>query len=388
MSLDERGYKILKMLVDNPTMLGSQLEKELALSRKQLSYSLEKINYYLIENGLPEIGRMKTGKFIISREVIHSFKSDGYAYDDANYILNEQERLYLIVLILLQHKEELSINHFTTILKISKNTVINDMKKLQQTLLQKHDLKIFYDRQKGYYIVGKEYEKRVLMIRIIRNFLPTLNGEAVLSNILAIDQKQLQRLKDNVSEVEKTLKVQYTDDRVKEIPYILYFVLLRIKANKLLDLLPDDYQHIVGTSEYGKIMSVFEEHHIMHALERIYLVSQFQISSVNSIAENATSFEKEVKEVAAEALNNFENLICIRFNDREALLDALIQHCRPALFRIRFHYHIESNILNMILPQHNYLFELTKHAMAPFEKMLGKDFPDEELAYITILFGG
>ncbi len=387
MSLDERGYKILKMLVDNPTMLGSQLEKELGLSRKQLSYSLEKINYYLVDNGFEEIGRMKTGKFVIAREVIQSFKTDGYSYDDNDYILNEQERLYLIVLILLQHKEELSINHFTSILKISKNTVINDMKKLQNTMLQNYDLKIFYDRQKGYYIVGKEYEKRVLMITIIRNILPTLNGEAVLSSVLDINQEDFVRLQQDVAAVEKTLQVQYTDDRVKEIPYILYFVLLRIKAGKLLDFLPDDYQHIVGTSEYGKIMNVFEEHGILNALERIYLVSQFQISSVNSIAQNA-SFEKDLKEVASEALNNFENLICIRFKDRESLLDALIQHCRPALFRIRFHYHIESNILNMILPQHNYLFELTKHAMAPFEKMLGKTFPDEELAYITILFGG
>lgn len=388
MSLDDRGYRILKMLVDNPTILGSQLEKELGLSRKQLSYSLEKINYYLMENGLAEIGRMKTGKFVISRDVIQSFKSEGYAYDDNNYILNEQERLYLIVLILLLHREELSINHFTSILKISKNTVINDMKKLQNTTLHDYDLKIFYDRQKGYYIVGKEYEKRVLMITIIRNILPTLNGEAVLTSVLSIDENEFKRLQRNVCEVEKTLKVQYTDDRVKEIPYILYFVLMRIKAGKFLDFLPDDYQHIVGTSEYGKIMSVFEEHNILNALERIYLVSQFQISSVNTIDDNTTTFENELKEVAEEVLNNFENLICIRFKDRQSLLDALIQHCRPALFRIRFHYHIESNILNMILPQHNYLFELTKHAMVPFDKLLGKSFPDEELAYITILFGG
>lgn len=114
MSLDERGLKILKLLVDNPMISGSQLEKEAGLSRKQLSYSLKKINYYLKENGMEEIGRMRTGKFIISQHVINSYKTNQFSYDKGDYVFMEKERLYLIALILLQHKEELSINHFPT----------------------------------------------------------------------------------------------------------------------------------------------------------------------------------------------------------------------------------------------------------------------------------
>lgn len=42
----------------------------------------------------------------------------------------------------------------------------------------------------------------------------------------------------------------------------------------------------------------------------------------------------------------------------------------------------------MILPHHAYLFEITKHAMAAFEEMFHLAIPNEEMAYITILFGG
>lgn len=388
MSLDERGLKILRIIVDNPAISGSQLEKELGLSRKQVSYSLKKINFYLLENGYEEITRMKTGKFVIPKEVINVYKTDTYAYDEYKYVFVEQERLNLIVLILLQHKEELSINHFTSILKISKNTVLNDMKKLQSSLLDHFDLKIWYDRQKGYCIVGKEYEKRILMIKVIRNILPMLTGESLMMSILEIKEAHINELRKDVEEVERRLKLRYTDERIREIPYILYFVLLRIKAKKYLDVLPEDYQHIVGTSEYGTILKVFEKYDIQNAMEKIYLVSQFQISSVNFTGENSRAFELELQQVAEAVLHNFENLICIQFKDHESLLDALIQHCRPAIYRIRYSYHIESNILNLILPQHSYLFEITKHAMLPFEEMIGKVFPDEELAYITILFGG
>ena len=134
MSLDERGLNILKLLVNNPTISGSQLEKEAGLSRKQLSYSLAKINFYLKENGFEEIGRMRTGKFIIPHNVINSYKTNQFTFDEGAYVFIEKERLYLIALILLQHKEELSINHFTSILRISKNTVLNDLKKLQTVI--------------------------------------------------------------------------------------------------------------------------------------------------------------------------------------------------------------------------------------------------------------
>lgn len=388
MSLDERGLKILRLLVDDPTMSGVSLEKEVNLSRKQISYSLEKINFYLKDHGFEEISRLKTGRFIISREVIDSFKTNTHIYDEHKYVFIEQERLYLIALILLQRKEELSIHHFTSMLKVSKNTVLVDLKKLQSTIFRELNLKLWYDRQNGYYLVGKEYEKRVLMIKVVQYILPMLTGEFMMLSTLGIDEQLLSTLKKDVEEVEHTLKVRYTDERIKEIPFILYFILVRIRHHKLLDVLPEDYQHIVGTSEYGVIIRIFDKYGIHETMEKVYIVSQFQMSSVNFTDENNKQFEDELHRAAQEVLHNFENLICIQFQDQKSLLDALIQHCRPALYRIRYHYHIESNILNMILPHHTYLFELTKHAMAPFENMLGKAFPDEELAYITILFGG
>lgn len=388
MSLDERGLNILKLLVNNPTISGPQLEKEAGLSRKQLSYSLAKINFYLKENGFEEIGRMRTGKFIIPHNVINSYKTNQFTFDEGAYVFIEKERLYLIALILLQHKEELSINHFTSILRISKNTVLNDLKKLQTVILQEFDLKLWYDRSKGYYLVGKEYEKRTLMIRMIQSILPLLSGESILLSILEIDEERIRMLCADVEEVEKTLKVRYTDERIREIPFILYFILIRIEAQKFLDVLPEDYQHIAGTSEYGSIMNIFAKYDIQNTMDKLYLVSQFQISSVNFEDSRSKKFEKELAEAAEKTLENFENLVCIRFQDRKALLDALIQHLKPALYRIRYQYHIEGNILNMILPHHSYLFEITRHAMVPFEEMFHILIPQEEMAYITILFGG
>ena len=45
--LDERGYTVLKTIVNNPAITGKEVEASLQLSRKQLSYTIEKINDYL-----------------------------------------------------------------------------------------------------------------------------------------------------------------------------------------------------------------------------------------------------------------------------------------------------------------------------------------------------
>ena len=55
MYLDERGYTVLKTIVNNPAITGKEVEASLQLSRKQLSYAIEKINDYLQDNGMPKI---------------------------------------------------------------------------------------------------------------------------------------------------------------------------------------------------------------------------------------------------------------------------------------------------------------------------------------------
>ena len=65
MYLDSRSYMIFQEIVDNSSATGKGLEEKFHLTRKQLSYSFDKINDYLRDNGHPEIKRLKTGYFMV-----------------------------------------------------------------------------------------------------------------------------------------------------------------------------------------------------------------------------------------------------------------------------------------------------------------------------------
>ena len=80
-----------------------------------------------------------------------------------------------------------------------------------------------------------------------------------------------------------------------------------------------------------------------------------------------------------EVIVNFENLICVTINERETLLEALFQHIKPAFYRMKYHYHIEQSILDMVLPQYASLHAIVRKSIGPVEKLVGVEVPDEEL---------
>jgi len=132
MYLDQRSLSVLTAIADNPSLTGKDLENLLSLSRKQLSYDLDKINYYLKSNGFEAIKRQKTGRFQVPAGVIEQYKSTKNGNTEKNgysYTHTDDERLDWILLRLLCHDEALSVNHFIYDLQISKNTFLNDLKK-------------------------------------------------------------------------------------------------------------------------------------------------------------------------------------------------------------------------------------------------------------------
>lgn len=212
--LDERAYTVLKTIVNNPSITGKEVEMSLQLSRKQLSYTIEKINDYLQDNGTPKIERLRTGKFIIPVAVIEQYQTEEIAGDGTTYIYTDKERGLLIFLMLLCIREELSIYHFTSKLEISKNTFLTDLKKLEQRLEDYH-LEVSYSRQEGYHLVGSEYAKREMMITSIRGILKIPKGKDTIMDICQISEEMMEQVEKQISMIEERLQVRFTDERLK-----------------------------------------------------------------------------------------------------------------------------------------------------------------------------
>ena len=388
MYLDERGYTVLKTIVNNPAITGKEVEASLQLSRKQLSYTIEKINDYLQDNGMPKIERLRTGKFIIPVAVIEQYQTEEITGDGTTYIYTDKERGLLIFLMLLCVREELSIYHFTSKLEISKNTFLTDLKKLEQRLEEYH-LEVLYSRQEGYHLVGSEYAKREMMVTSIRGILKIPKGKDTIMDICQISEEMMEQVEKQISMIEERLQVRFTDERLKELPLIMCLIIIRTQKERILRELPETFQHIAGTKEYSVMLEFAKEYGITWQTEKLFLTAQIQIqiSNFHTLQTRDSAQEEELMRASEEVIVNFENLICVTINERETLLEALFQHIKPAFYRMKYHYHIEQSILDMVLPQYASLHAVVRKSIGPVERLLGVEVPDEELVYITALFG-
>ena len=130
MGLDNRSREILLYLLQHPTKKSSEIMEHFSLSKRQFNYSFDKINEYLQDNYIEKISRTKRGIFVIPSMVYTQF-NEGVKTAEKEYIYSEKERQSLIILSILAREEELSLLHMSDITKVSKNTVLNDMKEVQ-----------------------------------------------------------------------------------------------------------------------------------------------------------------------------------------------------------------------------------------------------------------
>lgn len=343
MYLDSRSYMIFQEIVDNSSATGKGLEEKFHLTRKQLSYSFDKINDYLRDNGHPEIKRLKTGYFMVPGPVAEHYSAKEAAITKSSYTYSDEERAYWIELRLLCHEDELSTYHFTEELQISKNTLLSDFKKVQERV-NRFSLELAYNRKEG-----------------------------------------VKELRANIEEIENKLQLQFTDERLKELLYIFYFTLIRIKNEKTVEAM-DRYRLVTTTKEYSVVAAFADKYRIKDENEIVNFAVQIQISKVhNRVHEDIGNLEL-LRDAGMHMLERFESISCVRLDGRAEFLEILYQHMKPAVYRIWYGYHVEPDITDMILPKYQYLHEIVRKAVRPYEVYLTCTFPDPELVYITVLF--
>ncbi|MCH3153351.1 PRD domain-containing protein, partial [Listeria monocytogenes] len=81
-------------------------------------------------------------------------------------------------------------------------------------------------------------------------------------------------------------------------------------------------------------------------------------------------------------------LACVNFEDHRNLKKDLLLHLLPAYYRLKFQIEWINPLRTDIKQSYSDVYEITKKSLAPLEDLLGEAIPEDEIAYVTILFGG
>ncbi|OZU88356.1 transcription antiterminator BglG [Virgibacillus indicus] len=387
MELDDRSKKILDDLLSNPSTSSKDLEKKYKLTRRQLGYSINKINDWLDESKLSPIERTRQGHFIIDQTVFTNLASEQPNASPADMnILSEDQRVYMIVMMILSN-EELSLFHFTSELEVSKNTVLSDLKRAQE-FVSRLDLNIRYSRRLGYLIEGKEFNIRKLLTNVISKLLNMTNGADRICELANIQEHEITEINNRIDNVEKKLTIQFTDEKVAIMPYTLILVLERIKKGHIVDPFYIGYEELSDTKEYLATEEILYDIEDIPMEERMFITLYLLTANVYWSEFLTEETIPNLKQAIDDMLRLFEKRAIIFIQDREQLLNKLLLHIKPAYYRIKYHLTEVNDVELSVSKEFMELHHLVQQSTEPLEELIGEKIPESETTYLTMLIGG
>lgn len=385
MYLDERSNSLLEELLKNPTVTNKKLQEKFLITRRQVDYSFKKINEWLKEQGKNPVLKVN-GQYRFDDGILSTIESSQVE----TYIPSEKERAYIIILIILLRKEELSLNHLIEELEVSKNTILQDLKMVRK-ILAPFELRVQYTRSQGYYFEGNEWNKRSSMLFVIQSIIKKFGGELFLQKFMKINEDEINQTKKQINKIEEQLNLNFIDTDVRMLPYSLEGIFARIFAGKHIttDFLID-YSELSDTREYEatKLLISDRAQNIITKEERLYITLQLLTSKVMS---NETLNSKEIpklKKALSECLVQFEEKSLVFLTDKETLVEKLFIHFKPAYYRIKYKLTTDYGLVEKIGKEFELLHYFVGESIDPLRAYLKSEIPDNEIMFITLFIGG
>ena len=301
------------------------------------------------------------------------------------FILEENQRKAMIFLMIFMEEEELSVFHFQDFLKVSRNTILSDIKNLR-SFLKIYNLKIIYSRKNGFYIRGEEDVIRSTAYSFVTYLLSHDIGKRVLYTHLFKSPDNLYNdICFELLKIKKNSSLIVVPSRLEEMTYFLPILFYRI-SNALYDFTIQNSNFIRTLRMYTVVEQFISFFSIEFKSEDIeYLTILFMICMQGNISDPSLDF---LMSCASEMIYEIERLAVVHFKNFKKILVELFYHLVPSYFRIEYDLPIENGLVESIKIQYKELYELTCKAVHPLELLTKKKIPQEEIGYYTILFGG
>ncbi|WP_187999354.1 BglG family transcription antiterminator [Listeria marthii] len=389
---DARNMALLESLVvANVYLAPEKLQEELGISKRTLQYDVEKINKELDNIGLDGIQSVRGQGYYLLEEEKSTMKEILENREASHKVFSASERRIRILFFLLVTDARVIIDTINECNEVSRNTSLQDIKQLKLALKQ-FNLELIYDRKNGNMVLGDERSIRQFFIHYCMNNEEIATADQLLDLMKINPMMKNQELFPNLDTIfeilavtEKKIGIRYTDEVIERIGIMIFFFKERMKRDCYLN---EKEEHEVESfdiaQEIYEQLQQTEDFSINHA-EITYLGKLLLgASRLNDDAAATGKLDIIVEKIIAE----FERLACVNFEDHRNLKKDLLLHLQPAYYRLKFQIEWINPLRTDIKQSYSDVYEITKKSLEPLEELLGETIPEDEIAYVTILFGG
>lgn len=382
-NMSDRNHEILHQLIRKRVVDETELLEGFQISARQLQYSIENINEELKMNHLPLIEK-NNGYYYSNLAADDYFSMD---QEIKNIYFPKEDRVRLITLMILTRDQPLSLDHFSIDLKISKNTALSYVKKTN-IYLEENDLSLKFSRKNGYHMVGDEWDKRMVLFQVIAKLYKKY-GERIISQLMETSQKYTNTVQQNIIIIENYLNIKYVDEEFYPLVHFVAAVLLRIEKGKAIEENRiHDKREIENTGIYQSLTYLMVDFPEISSDEKIFIALQLLSTNVRNKNVLADKDLPSLENALWEFLTEFEAHTFLVLRDKKELLQKLINHFRPAYYRIKYNITVENVLYDQIRSKYRVLHNFVRDSITPLEDFFQTTIADEEIAYITLFIGG
>ena len=401
--LDQRKIKLLRELLNsNGGIKIDNLAEKMKISRRSVYYDIKIINQWLTSNGLSELVSSRKNGFSVLEKDDSAILSLLPIINNYDYELSVEERIAFIITSITCTRMKIGIEKIGSITNVARTTTLKDLKGCTSFLSQ-FNVTLEYDRNLGYFLMGRERDIRGAIASSISILLQYFHEELLNEKLESIFSDfsldfnfdtVFKAIHDLIIKIESDLKRKFNDRMIRFMTYYLILIQLRLKAKKLIAYNHEESHQISSTQEYLAAHTIYDTLSAFFNNEKqedevIHIAIQLLCASLDEYYMNQTNdlSEKIEKIVIPELIHEFEIMACIKFEDKKLLEKNLYVHFLPAYFRTLYQIHLENPIKEDIKREYSELYNLTSSALKSVEDQLQIQFNDSEISYIAMHFG-
>lgn len=381
--IDSQDLAILHEIAFRNQRDTAELESKFLLTRRQITYSIKKINEVLSDSN-KELIKVSSNELKINHQAEKQLQTYLLKMEFFSDVYHSKENRQLMILLTLSCSlEYLSLDHLILMLDSSRSTVVSDLKEVKRKL-RRNDINVEYTRMKGYFLTGEEADIRYLVMKTVITILHQDNGELFLESYL---KRQLNAdysmIEDKILKASQRYRISFFENKLKEFTYCFILLSQRFKHEKFHQLNSDfideqsnEYQFSFDICQYFEI----------RLTDNIYYIAAWVLGLSTGNIDIATSDRSMIKKIVQRLIARFESLSGIRFLDRYAVTRRLYEHFRPSYYRLFYHLPIINPLTPKIKKEYPEMYALVNESIRPLQPLFNRELPADEIAFLTVHF--
>ena len=397
---EERLFSIIRLLIEaNEFITIEKIANEIGVSKKTIRNDLIKCEAWL--EGKPFKLVKKTGQGILLEAKISdklALRKEIREEHKGQSDHSPQSRVNYIAIRLLASSNSIWVKQLADELYFSRATIQKDLKWVTE-LLANYKIDLVRHKNHGLRVEGKERRIRNCLVDLLVNSPQMKNIEDLVlgTDDFRDDDKPFEALEMTIEDAKRFIDTLRDGEGafVAQLPlqaFVTLFMMMAISFRRYLNghivsLSPEFIATLTNEPFYNEVerisAKIKENYHIdLPEVEKRFLQVYFISQSHRDQKQHEDV--QEAKKLANLLVDDWQKQLGYEFQEKPRMLEALIEHLKPAVIRFKHGLYLNNPLLSEIKKVHRQSYAIVNQSKKVIENYYAITVSEDELGFLTL----